>query len=123
MKLNQIWGGPVPLPRKVYGTAPLWEGVATPTPEMGHSGSTLLSQIEFILVPKLEALVPLVFLDFVQAMPASLWHLLSCIVVRSMMAVPRGQALLSSAARQCVAKRPGLLVLCLFQCINGDNMQ
>ena len=29
-------------------TVPLWEGVATPTPEMGHSGrrQTLLSQID-----------------------------------------------------------------------------
>ena len=30
-------------------TVPLWEGVATPTPEMGHSGlrlSILLSQID-----------------------------------------------------------------------------
>ena len=25
---------------------PLWEGVATPTPEMGHSGLRLLSQID-----------------------------------------------------------------------------
>ena len=45
---------------------------------MGHSGSTLLSQIEFILVPKLEALVPLVFLDFVQVRPVKVLALGAC---------------------------------------------
>ena len=39
MKISRLWS-------IEWLMVPLWEGVATPTPEMGHSGLRLLSQID-----------------------------------------------------------------------------
>ena len=39
MKISRLWS-------IEWLMVPLWEGVATPTPEVGHSGLRLLSQID-----------------------------------------------------------------------------